>query len=162
MGLVERAAAFAKRTFPKKFLGKLERRLESTKIVLTAEEYVGISLLIAVGVCIGIGLINLVIPLPLFPLLITTSALLIFVILVVGIPYYLAQRRAAELERVLPDALRHMASTLRAGVGIDGAMEEIAKSKYGELSREFERAVVEIRRGRSLDSALLALSRRSS
>lgn len=130
--------------------------------MLGAGEYVGVSLLVIIGVCIGIGLLNLVIALPLFPLLVVASALLIFVILVLAVPYYLTQRRAAELEQVLPDALRHMASTLRAGISIDGAMEGIVKSKYGALSREFERAVAEVRRGRSLDSALLAISRRSN
>jgi flagellar protein FlaJ len=162
MGLIERVARVVKRIFPSKFLSKLERRLESTKIALAAEEYVGVSVLITIGICIGIGLLNLIVALPLLPLLLIASAPITFILLTLGVPYYLAQRRAAELERVLPDALRQMASTLRAGVGIDGAMEDIAKSKYGALSQEFERAVVEIRRGRSLDSALLALARRSN
>lgn len=162
MGLIKHLAGFVKRTFPEKFLSKLERKLESTNIVLAAEEYVGICILIVIGSCVGLSLLNLIIALPLFPLLIFVSILLVFGISVFGIPYYLAQRRAAELERVLPDALRQMASTLRAGVGIDAAMKDIVKSKYGALSTEFERAVVEIRRGRSLYGALLALARRSN
>ncbi|MEM2192537.1 MAG: type II secretion system F family protein, partial [Candidatus Hadarchaeales archaeon] len=54
-----------------------------------------------------------------------------------------------------------MASTLRAGVSIDGALEDIAKSKYGELSKEFQRVLNEVSKGRTLESALLALARRS-
>jgi len=86
----------------------------------------------------------------------------VFPMLMLGVPYYLTQRRVAELDLMLPDALRQMASTLRAGVGIDAAMDDIVKSKYGPLSREFERAVMEIRRGRALGGALLALARRSN
>lgn len=163
MGLVKRVATFAKRVFPEKFLYNLDHRLESTKIVLAAEEYVGVTLLatIIVGVVAGfVGVfLRLPIPAPLFALL---AAFITFPVLTLGVPYYLAQRRAIELERALPDTLRQMASTLRAGVGIDAAMDDIAKSGYGVLSQEFDRVVKEIRRGRTLEGALLALARRSN
>jgi len=163
MGLVRRLATFAKRVFPEKFMHNLDRRLESTKIVLAAEEYVGITLLATIIVGVTAGLVGmflrLPIPAPLFALL---AAFITFPVLTLGVPYYLAQRRAIELERALPDTLRQIASTLRAGVGIDMAMDDIAKSGYGVLSKEFDRVVGEIRRGRTLESALLALARRSN
>ncbi len=163
MSVLKKMAAFAKRVFPEKFLQSLNRRLESTKIALAAEEYVGVALLatILVGVTAGFMGILLNFPLP-APLLAIIVAVATFPALTIGVPYYLAQRRAAELESVLPDALRQMASTLRAGVGIDAAMDDIVKSKYGTLSDEFDRVVTEIRRGRTLDNALLALARRSN
>jgi len=163
MSMIERVAAVAKRVFPKRFLDNIERRLRSTYIPLAAEEYVGLALLLTIGTCIVIGAIGLLVQLPLpAPLLIIIAILAIFPSVTIGIPYYLAQRRAAELERVLPDALRQMASTLRAGVGIEATMDDIVKSKYGALSLEFERAIMEIRRGRALGSALLAIAHRSN
>jgi len=163
MGLVGRMAALARRVFPKNFLRNTNRKLESTKIALAAEEYVGISLLIALLVGIVAGLIGTFLWAPLPALLIALVAVFIaFPVLTLGVPYYLATRRAAELEGDLPDALRQMASILRAGVSVDAAMEDIVKSKYGALSQEFDRVVTEVRRGRALGSSLLAFSRRSS
>lgn len=165
MGLVKGLATFAKHVFPKKFMENLDQRLESTKILLAAEEYVGLTLLatIIVGATTGFVsmFIQLPIPLPL-PIFVILAALITFTVLTFIVPFYLAQRRAIELERLLPDTLRQMASTLRAGVGIDAAMDDVAKSGYGVLSQEFDRVVSEIRRGRTIESALLALARRSN
>lgn len=163
MGLVKKMAAFAKRVFPEKFLRNLDRRLESTKIALAAEEYVGMTLLAAMVVGVAVGFVGMLLQFPIpAPLLAILAAIATFPTLTLGVPYYLAQRRAAELEKALPDALRQMASTLRAGVGIDAAMDDLVKSRYGVLSDEFDRVVTEIRRGRTLSSALLALARRSN
>ncbi len=165
MGLVKRVATFAKRVFPEKFLHNLDHRLESTNIVLAAEEYVGVTLLVTIIVGVTAGFVGMFLrlpiplPLPIFALLV---AFITFPVLTLAVPYYLAQRRAIELEKALPDTLRQMASTLRAGVGIDAAMDDIAKSGYGVLSQEFDRVVREISRGRTLESALLALARRSN
>lgn len=163
MGLVKKMTAFAKRVFPEKFLHNLDLRLESTKISLAAEEYVGVTLLATILVGVAAVFIGMLLQFPLpAPLLAILVAIATFPALTIGVPYYLAQRRAAELEKALPDALRQMASTLRAGVGIDAAMDDIVKSKYGILSDEFDRVVTEIRRGRTLNNALLALARRSN
>lgn len=163
MGIVEKTAAVVKRVFPKGFLSDIELKLESTNIALAAEEFVATALLITLGICIGIGLVGAFLgPPPIVLSIVLISIAVVLPMLMLGVPYYLTQRRVAELDGMLPDALRQMASTLRAGVGIDAAMEDIVKSKYGPLSREFERAVMEIRRGRALGSALLALARRSN
>jgi flagellar protein FlaJ len=162
MGIVERVARMVERVFPKKFLSDIELKLESTNIALTGEEFIATALLITLGICIGIVVAGVFLgPSPFILSMVLISIAVVFPMLMLGVPYYLTQRRVAELDRMLPDALRQMASTLRAGIGIDAAMEDIVKSKYGALSREFERAVMEIRRGRSLGSALLSLARRS-
>jgi len=163
MGLVKRLATFAKRVFPEKFLDNLDHRLESTKILLAAEEYVGVTLLATIIVGVAAGFVGMLLPLPIpLPIFALLAAFITFPVLTLGVPYYLSQRRAIELEKALPDTLRQMASTLRAGVGIDAAMDDVAKSGYGVLSQEFDRVVREIRRGRTLESALLALARRSN
>jgi flagellar protein FlaJ len=155
-------SGFVKRAFPEKFLVNLDRRLASTKVALAAEEYVSVCLLVAMVLCIVVGIVGMLFTLPLPPfLLVPLVALVVFPALLLWLPGQLAARRAEELERALPDVLRQMASTLRAGVSIDAALEDIAKSKYGELSKEFERVVSEVKRGRTLENALLALARRA-
>jgi len=162
MGIVTGMAAIAKRVFPERFLHNLDRTLDSTQIALSAEEYVGAALFVTVILCVASGLVGalFVLPIPWF-LLVPFVAVLTFSALVLWVPRYMIQRRASELERVLPDALRQMASTMRAGVGVDAALDDIAKSNYGVLSAEFGRVISEVKRGRRLESALLALARRS-
>ncbi len=162
MGIIERTAAFVKKIFPEDFLKETDLRLESTNIVLSAEEYIASSVLISIFIAVVTFLLGFILGSPLVMILAILAFIASFSGLSYVLPYYLTQRRARELERVLPDGLRQMASTLRAGLGIDAAMDDIAKSGYGALSGEFERAVVEVRRGRALENALRALARRSS
>jgi flagellar protein FlaJ len=163
MSVISRLAAFVSRVFPGKFLAGLDRTLASTKIALAVDEYVALSILISIVLCIAVGIIGAFMGLPLPPIVLApVVGVVAFFALVLFVPRYLSQRRAEELERVLPDALRQMASTLRAGVSVDAALEDISKSNYGELSKEFTRVVNEVSRGRTLESALLALARRSN
>ncbi len=162
MSLVTKLAEFVKRWFPEKTLANLERNLESTKIALSAEEYVSLSILVTIVIAAAIGVVSIFVQFPLPSIIVVPLlGLVTFMLLLFGLPRYLAQARASELEKVLPDALRQMSSTLRAGVSIDSALDDVAKSNYGELSKEFERVVSEVRRGRTLESGLLALARRS-
>ncbi|MEM3402883.1 MAG: type II secretion system F family protein [Candidatus Hadarchaeales archaeon] len=162
MGVLTKLAEIVKKTFPEKFLTDLERKLISTKVALSAEEYVATSIMITIIVCIAVGIVGIFVALPVPSIfLVPVAAVIAFPTLVLILPGQLAQARASELEKYLPDALRQMASTLRAGVSIDGALEDIAKSKYGELSKEFQRVLNEVSKGRTLESALLALARRS-
>jgi flagellar protein FlaJ len=163
MGIISSLAAFVSRVFPGKFLAGLDRTLASTKIALAVDEYVALSMIISIVLSVVVGIIGVFISIPLPPIVLAPIVgVVAFCALVFFVPRYLSQRRAEELERVLPDALRQMASTLRAGVSIDAALEDISNSNYGELSKEFTRVVNEVSRGRTLESALLALARRSN
>ena len=77
MGLIKKMTAFAKRVFPEKFLQNLDRRLESTKIALTAEEYVGVTLLATIIVGLAAGFIGMLLkfplPAPLFAILVAVA-----------------------------------------------------------------------------------------
>lgn len=163
MGLVTRLSVLFKRILPPRFFVNLERRLESTKIALSAEEYVSIAFMVSILLAVAVGILSIFIALPLPSILLVPMAGIVsFPLFTAGLPRYLAQARSAEMEKVLPDALRQMSSTLRAGVSIDATLEDIAHSNYGELSKEFERVVSEVKRGRTLENALLAMSRRSN
>jgi flagellar protein FlaJ len=150
------------RLLPESFRVNLDRRLASTRMAFTAEEFAGLSLLLSLFLSLLAAVAAAALFLSpalllLFPALFPT----LFLTLVWAVPYQKAKKRAAELERELPDALRHMASVLRAGVGVEEALTEISKSKYGALSEEFGRVVAEVKKGRSLVNALLAFGKRS-
>lgn len=163
MGFVDKVSEIARRIFPQKYLNQIGEKLEATRLALTAEEFSGIMLLISLGVGVGVFLVGtfvLTFPLP-APVLGGVAFAGTLLALLLALPYYLVQRRVDELEEELPDSLRQMSSTLRAGVGLNAAMEDIAKSGYGELSEEFARTTEEVRRGRPLQDALKAMARRS-
>ncbi len=161
MPLANKLAGLARRLFSEETLANLSRRLESTKIGLSADTFLGLVVVLSIAAGVATAAVAVVLDIWIIFFAAPLAAIGTFLGLSRALPAFLAQRRAAELERVLPDALRQMSSTLRAGVGIDSALDDIAKSKYGELSLEFERVITEVNRGRSLTGALLALSRRS-
>ncbi|MFQ6050545.1 MAG: type II secretion system F family protein [Candidatus Hydrothermarchaeota archaeon] len=150
-------AKAVERIIPPSRLKSADRKLEMTGIPLSSSEYLSIIFLIIV-VLTPLAILVLR-PTPYFPLALTTP-LVIFFIFYYAIPYGLRSRRVTQMENMLPEVLRQMALTLRAGLGIEGAMEDVAVSKYGAISEEFEKTLMEIRRGRMVEHALLALGKR--
>jgi len=76
-------------------------------------------------------------------------------------PRLQADKRRAALEEALPDALHHMAVSIRTGLVLESVIQEISTAEYGVLSDEFAQIVVEMHRGRPLKEALIAFSKRS-
>ena len=144
----------------------LEKSLNSAGMLYTPEEYVALSLSYSLVATILLSFIllplsilpNAPIPLILYPLVVVFIFSFIVALL---IPSSRANYRAMEIERELPFALRHLATELRAGVGIVSSFESIAKSDYGALSDEFNRIVQDIRKGKTTEEALRAASERT-
>ena len=70
------------------------------------------------------------------------------------IPQSNAQQRGEACGTELPFALRHMATELRAGIGLYKTIQTIAKADYGVLSEEFSRTIGEIEEGTDTKDAL--------
>ncbi len=155
--MLGKMAKLVEKAIPPSRLKNVDRKLEMTGIPLSSGEYLSAILIITV-VLTPLALLVLR-PTPYFPLGLITPLIIIF-IFYYAIPYGLRSRRVTKMENMLPEVLRQMALTLRAGLGIEGAMEDVAVSKYGPISEEFEKTLMEIRRGRMVEHALLALGRR--
>ncbi|MFQ5648059.1 MAG: hypothetical protein ACE5FW_02375, partial [Candidatus Aenigmatarchaeota archaeon] len=69
-------------------------------------------------------------------------------------PKLLASRKVKEVEKNLPQALHHMLIHVRSGVPLFNSFISISKSKYGTLSKEFEKAMNEVTTGVSEVAAL--------
>jgi flagellar protein FlaJ len=82
------------------------------------------------------------------------------VAIVFGWLFFSMERRVDAIEQTTPDFLRQIASLLRAGVGIETAMEDISKQGGGPLNDELKRAVIEIKIGSTFDDALLSMGER--
>jgi flagellar protein FlaJ len=77
------------------------------------------------------------------------------------IPKQRAKVRGDEISVELPFALRHMATELRAGIGLYRTIQAIATAGYGVLSEEFARTITEIEEGTDTKDALSHLAART-
>ena len=69
-------------------------------------------------------------------------------------------KRVARVEEQLPEALEVMAISLRAGHSLEQTLRFSAEELQGPIAEELGRVAEEVRLGRSLDAALVAMSER--
>jgi len=146
------------RIFPDRYLVKLQETL------IRAGMYVKASDLITLLVLVGFGLA--VVAFVLFsifginPILGILLGLFAPAILIGAWLFFLMERRVDAIENGTPDFLRQIASLLRAGVGIETAVEDISKHGKGPLYDELKRTVIEIKIGSTFDESLLSMGER--
>ncbi|MBI4043215.1 MAG: type II secretion system F family protein [Candidatus Diapherotrites archaeon] len=90
----------------------------------------------------------------LFPVL----AFIISIDVVLGIPYWKGQQRITQVEEALPDGLKQMADTLKAGSTYEYALREISESEYGPLSDEMKNVVRKLEEGENFENSLKSLA----
>jgi len=78
--------------------------------------------------------------------------------LMVGYPYIKEMRRIDEIERTLPEALKQMADTLKAGGTYEYALREISTADYGPLTKEIDNVLRKLEEGENFENSLKALS----
>ncbi|GAA2159914.1 tight adherence protein B [Humibacillus xanthopallidus] len=66
----------------------------------------------------------------------------------------MASRRAKKFERVLPDVLTLVATSLRSGFGLPQALDAVARDAAEPAAKEFSRALAETRIGTDVSDAL--------
>ena len=145
----------------KKFpLGReLAYYLYSANMQYSAQQYIAISVAAAVlaGI-VGLGLgATIWLLTKLTPIIIIIPPIVFFIfvlILMLLVPKSAAQRRGDALSAELPFALRHMATELKAGIGLYRTLQAVATSDYGILSQEFSRTISEIEEGTDTKDAL--------
>ena len=76
-------------------------------------------------------------------------------------PKLYVTRKVKDVEKNIPFALRHLLVEVRSGVPLFNALSSIARSKYGQLSIEMQKAVNEINTGKSEIAALEMLARQN-
>ncbi len=80
--------------------------------------------------------------------------------IILGWLFFSMERRVDAIEQTTPDFLRQISSLLRAGVGIETALEDISKQPGGPLNDELKRAVIEIKIGSTFEDALISMGER--
>ena len=78
--------------------------------------------------------------------------------LMLGYPYLKALKRIGLIEEALPEALKQMADTLKAGGTYEYALREVATAHYGPLSKEIEIVLRKLEEGENLENSLNSFS----
>jgi flagellar protein FlaJ len=146
------------RIFPDRYLVKLQETLIRAGMYVKASDL--ITLLILVGFGLAIVAFVLFSIFSINPILGIILGLFAPVVLVGTWLFFLMERRVDAIENGTPDFLRQIASLLRAGVGIETALEDISKHGKGPLYDELKRTVIEIKIGSTFDESLLSMGER--
>lgn len=141
---------------------RFQIRLQET--LIRSGMYVKSSDMITLALMAGIFLVIISVSLAFFvgidPILSGVVAFFIPPALIGGYIFMMMERRVDAIEQTTPDFLRQIASLLRAGVGLETALEDVAKHGGGPLNDELKRAVIEIKIGRTFDDAILSMGER--
>ena len=136
---------------------KYQNILRQGEIKVNAGVWIFVSLIIASGVTAGIYFAIDLMAIPVSPLI----AVVVFIVLIdlfLGYPSIKARKRIDDIERNLPDALKQMADTLKAGGTYEYALREISTSQYGYLTKEMNHVLRKLEEGENLENSLRSFS----
>jgi tight adherence protein B len=135
------------------FLARTGRLVERANLRVTAPEVVGASLVLAAAGCLLTAAAGAPVPIP----VLAAAPGAVAPTVVVSV---LARRRQQRFSEGLPDVLRLLAGTIRAGFPIAQAVAGAAEELGGPVAEELRRVAAETSLGRSLPEALGALGTR--
>ncbi len=72
---------------------------------------------------------------------------------IVGYPLYKAQTRIEKMEKMLPDVLMHISTSLRAGGTVESALKEVSTGRYGTLATEMRKMLIRMKEGKTFEEA---------
>ena len=137
----------------KKFMHKYKGYVRDAGLKIPAEAFIPVVLGLSVGAAMILFILITVLALPVSPLM----AFIVFLVIAdlgLGYPYLKAMARIDAIEEALPDALKQMADTLKAGGTYEYALREIATSQYGPLTKEMEIVLRKLEEGENLENSL--------
>lgn len=150
------------RAYPGGYRDSIEEMLHYSGSDSTGEVWVGRALLLNIIVLIALSLAWYFYPLvSLFTLIL---GLVTFTVVIQAaayvLPYYSAERRAKNVEAVLPSFYQLMASYLRSGMTPFQALKSASKKEFGILKTELDIATSKALGTQSFNEALLSISSR--
>lgn len=96
------------------------------------------------------------------PSLLSGILFLVSLDLTIGYPIYLELRRLDAVEKALPDALKQIADTLRAGGTYEFALRELASSDFGPLTKEIQKVLRKLDEGENMENSFKTLANDNS
>ena len=145
--------------YPKKIRDKYSELLKYLEIRINPDVFIGFITFFGFGIALLLAFyLNIITKVNLFLLII--SLFLSFEFLIYFYLNYKVDKKAKEVEEVLPDALQLMASNLRAGLTTEKALFSSARTEFGILQKELSRIGKEVATGKELSVALKGITKR--
>jgi len=148
----------------KDLMKKYEYYVKNSGIKLSMAQWLLVSIFIAIALAFAGIIVNLfLLGIPAGDINLYKLPLLIFIAAIdlsLGYPYLLTMQKISRIEENLPDALKQMSDTLRAGGTYEFAIREISTSGYGALSSEMDTVLRNLEEGQSFEAALNGFSDR--
>ncbi|MEE9564760.1 MAG: type II secretion system F family protein [Candidatus Hydrothermarchaeaceae archaeon] len=145
---------------PGSFFKNIQEDLYKANIIMPASKYIALSIgvsaisAVVMGILLAIVLSIVVGPLgTIIGLICGGFVFLLVIIIAKGRPKSMVKARSDAFSHEMPFALRHMSTQLTSGSGLLETMRSISKSDYGVLSEEFQRAIMEIERGATVEES---------
>lgn len=145
---------------PGTFFKNIQEDLYKANIIMPASKYIALSVGVAaisavfMGILLAVVLTLVVGPLgTILGLVVGGFIFLIVLVIAKSQPKSKVKARSDAFSREMPFALRHMSTQLMSGSGLLETMRSIAKSDYGVLSEEFQKAIMEIERGATIEES---------
>jgi flagellar protein FlaJ len=142
-------------------LGGLSQDLYRANIKIDPEKFA--AYIIGIGMVVTAFTVVLMFLMKLSPVFILLGGFLAFVFSFMfgkSYPKRKARARTTDVNRLIPYAMRHMATQLSSGIGLPETMVSVSRAKYGALSEEFGRAITDMNAGMSMEEALAAMDAR--
>ncbi len=143
---------------PEKYAVMMQEMLIRSGMYVKASDIITLDLLFGIGLAV-LGAVAFLL-FNINPILGALAGFVLPTILIGVWIFFMMERRVDAIEQGTPDFLRQIASLLRAGVGLETALEDVSKHGEGPLSDELKRAVIEIKIGSTFDDAILAMGER--
>ena len=145
--------------YPKKVKQKYSELLKYLQININPEIFIGFTTFFSFGISLLISFyLSIITKVNLFFLII--SLFILFEFLIYFYLNYKIDKKAKEVEEVLPDALQLMASNLRAGLTTEKALFSSARKEFGILQKELSIIGKEVATGKDLSEALKGITKR--
>lgn len=143
---------------PEKYTVKIQEVLIRSGLYVKASDLITLGLLTGIGLATLAALVSSLIGVtPILGILIGFIVPNAFIGVYI---FFMMEKRVDAIEQNTPDFLRQIASLIRAGVGLETALEDVSKHGEGPLNDELKRAVIEIKIGSTFDDAIMAMTER--
>ncbi|MBN1941520.1 MAG: type II secretion system F family protein, partial [Candidatus Diapherotrites archaeon] len=138
-------------------IDKYRKIMRSAQWKVKPEAWIFISIITS---CVGFLICFLAIGLLRLPVsqIVSFGVFLGLLDIMLGMPYLKATGRINQIEEALPDALKQIADTLKAGGTYEFALREVAMAQYGPLSKELKLVLAKLEEGENLENSLKGFS----
>jgi len=144
-----------------KFFKGMNEDLYRANLKITPEQYAALMMGVGIVIAVFVVFIMVLLRIPfLFVLLGGIAGFGVSLMLIRTQPKRMAKARVGEINRLIPYALRHMATQLSSGIGLPETMTSVSRADYGTISEEFERSIRDMHSGMSMEEALTSMDRR--